>query len=162
MNARTVAALAAGVAVAAAVGVTTSPHASAEPTVAGFGTQLPAADTDGAGVGGYTVHDLQPSSLDVLNVPVTGSVPIAGALWEARTDVDAVSGSVVPAMQFFDARTSDGRTYRVLVQTFAPDLGISPLGQGGTSDGKIFFDVTGPAPTEVVYDDGRSHLVWTG
>lgn len=161
MNARTVVAVAAGVAVAAAMGVT-SPRASAEPAVAGFGIQLPAADTDGTGLGGYTVHDLQPSSTDVLNVPVTGNVPVAGRLWQARTEVDAISGSVVPAMQYLSARSADGRSYPVLVQTFAPDLHISPLGQGGTSDGNIYFDVTGPAPTEVVYDDGKSHLVWTG
>lgn len=160
MNARTV--VAAGVAVAAAVGLTITPQASAEPTVAGFGTQLPAVDTDGAGLGGYTVRDLWPSSTDELNVPVTGNVPVAGRLWQARTEVDAISGSVVPAMQFFSARTADGRSYPVLVQTFAPDLSISPLGQGGASDGHIYFDVTGPAPTEVVYDDGQSHLVWTG
>lgn len=151
MNAKTIVAVA-GTVVAATVGVTNGPVASADPTVAGFGTQLQTVDTDGAGVGGYTVHDLAPSGTDV---------PVAGTLWEARTDVDAVSGSVIPAMQFFNARTPDGQSYRVLVQTFAPDLGVSPLSQGGSSDGKIYFDVTGPAPTEVVYDDGRSQLVWT-
>ncbi|WP_082614227.1 DUF1942 domain-containing protein [Mycobacterium sp. Root265] len=160
MNARTIAAMAAGVAVA--FGVTDGPQASADPAVAGFGTQLQAADTDGAGVGGYTVHDLQRSPTDVLNVPIVGNVPLAGTLWEARTDVDAVTGSVVPAMQFFNARAADGQSYRVLVQTFAPDLGISPLSQGGSSGGKIYFDVTGPAPTEVVYDDGQSRLTWAG
>jgi hypothetical protein len=76
--------------------------------------------------------------------------------------VDAVAGSVIPAMQFFNARAADGQSYRVLVQTFAPDLSVSPLSQGGSSDGTIYFDVTGPAPTEVVYDDGQSQLVWAG
>jgi hypothetical protein len=79
-------------------------------------------------------------------VPLTGNVPLAGSLWEARAAVDAVSGSVVPAMQFFNARTADGQSYRVLVPTFAPDLSLSPLSQGGNSTGKIYFDVTGSAP----------------
>lgn len=162
MDARTIAAIATGVAVLTSVGVGNSPRASAEPTVARFGTQLQAAGTDGAGVGGYTLYGLRPSGTDVLEVPLIGNVPLAGTLWEARADVDAVSGSVVPAMQFFNARTSDGQNYRVLVQTFAPGLSVSPLSQGGVSDGKIYFDVTGPAPTEVAYDDGRSQLVWTG
>lgn len=168
MNVGTIAAMAArGVAIAAATGLTalgmsSVPTASAEPAVGGFGTQLPITDTDGAGVGGYTVDDLQPSGANVLNVPITGNVPIAGTLWEARATVDAVSGSVVPAMKFFNARTAEGQTYRVLVQTFAPDLDISPLSQGGTSAGKIYFDVTGPAPVEVVYDDGQNQRVWTG
>jgi hypothetical protein len=65
-------------------------------------------------------------------------------------------------MQFFNARAADGQSYRVLVQTFAPDLSISPLDQGGESTGKIYFDVTGPAPTEVLYDDGEDQLVWAG
>ncbi|MBX9920305.1 MAG: MPT63 family protein [Mycolicibacterium frederiksbergense] len=161
MNARKFAAVAAGAAVVA-VGPTNGPLASADPTVAGFGTQLRAADIDGAGLGGYTVHDLQPSGTDVLSVPIMGDVPLAGVLWEARTDVDAVAGTVVPAMQYFSARTSDGQSYRVLVQALAPDLRVSPLREGGTSDGKIYFDVTGPAPTGVSYDDGRNRLVWSG
>ena len=160
MNARKLAAVAAGAAVA--VGATNGPLASADPTVAGFGTQLRASDIDGAGVGGYTVHDLRPSGTDVLSVPIMGDVPLAGVLWEARTDVDAVAGSVVPAMQHFSARTSDGQSYRVLVQALAPDLGVSPLSEGGASDGKIYFDVTGPAPTEVSYEDGLNRLVWSG
>lgn len=168
MNAGTIAAITARrVAVAATVvmttlGMSSVPTASAEPAVGGFGTQLPIADTDGAGIGGYTVDDLQPSGTNVLNVPITGTVPLAGTLWEARATVDAVSGSVVPAMRFFNARTADGHSYRVLVQTFAPDLDISPLSQGGTSAGKIYFDVTGPAPIEVGYDDGQNQRVWTG
>src|SRR3546814_510126 len=139
MNARKFAAVAAGVAVA--VGATNGPLASADPTVAGFGTQLRAADIDGAGVGGYTVHDLPPSGTEVLSVPVIGDGPLGGVLWEARTDVDAVAGSVVPAMQHFSARTSEGQSYRVLVQALAPDLGVSPLREGGASDGKIYFEI---------------------
>lgn len=160
MNVMTSAAMAVGVAVVVAVGLSGAPTASADPTIAPFGTQLQVADTDGAGIGGYTIDDLRPSATEVLDVPLTGNVPVAGTLWEARAEVNAVSGSVVPAMQFFNSRTADGRSYRVLVQTFAPDLSISPLSQGGESTGRIYFDVTGPAPTEVVYDDGQDSLVW--
>jgi hypothetical protein len=160
MNVMTPAAIAVGVAVVATVGISSGPTASADPTVAAFGTQLQVADTDGAGVGGYTVDDLRPSATDMLDVPLTGNVPVAGTLWEASAAADAVSGSVVPAMQFFSARAADGQSYRVLVQTFAPDLSVSPLSEGGESTGKIYFDVTGPAPTELVYDDGQDQLVW--
>ena len=156
MNARSIVAVVAGAAVATTVGVTDTPRAVADPATAEFGTALEVAG------GAYTVDDLQPSATDELNVPLTGNVPIAGTLWRARARVNAVRGAVVPAMQFFNARTTDGHNYRVLVQTFAPDLEISPLAQGATSDGMIYFDVTGPAPTEVVFDDGQSRLVWAG
>jgi hypothetical protein len=163
MNVMTTAAVVtAGVVVAASIGVGGIPSASAEPASAGFGAQLHVTDTDGAGTGGYTVDVLRPSGTNELNVPLTGEVPLAGTLWEAPVVVDAVSGSVVPAMQFFNARTADGQNYRVLEQTLAPDLRVSPLGQGGNSSGSIYFDITGPAPTEVVYDDGQNRLVWAG
>ncbi|MET4430950.1 DUF1942 domain-containing protein [Mycolicibacterium sp. 624] len=163
MNVMTTAAVVTGaVVVAASIGTGGTPSASAEPAAAGFGAQLHVTDTDGAGTGGYTVDDLQPSGTNELNVPLTGEVPLAGTLWEAPVAVDAVSGSVIPAMQFFNARTADGQNYRVLEQTLAPDLSVSPLNQGGNSSGSIYFDVTGPAPTEVVYDDGQNRLVWAG
>ena len=161
MNAMTPAALTAVTTVAAVLGIG-APSAWAAPGVGAFGTQMQVADIDGEGIGGYTVDDLQPSATNELNVPLTGRVPLAGKLWEARATANAVSGSVVPAMQFFNARTADGQSYRVLEQTFAPDLSISPMSQGGESAGKIYFDVTGSAPTEVVYDDGRERRVWAG
>jgi hypothetical protein len=163
MNAMTAVAVVTGaVVVAACFEVGGTPSASAEPTAGRFGTQLRVTDTDGAGTSGYTVDGLQPSDTNELNVPLTGEVPLTGTLWQAPVAVDAVSGSVIPAMQFFNARTADGLNYRVLEQTLAPDLSVSPLNQGGNSSGSIYFDVTGSAPTEVVYDDGQNRLVWAG
>ncbi|MGH3643734.1 MAG: DUF1942 domain-containing protein [Mycobacterium sp.] len=110
----------------------------------------------------YTVHDLQPSDSDVLTVPLTGNLPLAGDLWQATTTVMAVRGSAVPAMQFLNARNADGQNYRVLEQTFSPDLSASPLDQGRDTTGRIYFDVTGGAPTAVVYDDGvHTPITWT-
>jgi hypothetical protein len=148
--------------VAATVGMGSAGSAPPTPAAAAFGSPQQVVDGDQAATLAYTVHDLAPSDNDVLNVPLTGNVPLAGDLWEATTSVAAVRGSAVPGMQFFNARSADGRNYRVLVQTFAPDLSVSPLNQGGNNTGRIYFDVTGPPPTEVVYEDGQhTPVVWT-
>ena len=89
-------------------------------------------------------------------------MPLSGDLWQATTSVAPVRGAAVPSMKFFNARTADGQNYRVLVQTFAPDVGASPMDRSVTSTGRIYFDVTGSEPIEVVYDDGQhSPMVWT-
>jgi hypothetical protein len=126
---------------------------------AAFGS--PQVVDDGAAAIAYTVHDLSPSDSDALSVPLTGDVPLSGDLWQATTSVAPVRGAAVPNMSFFSARTADGQSYRVLVQTFAPDVGASPMDQSVTSTGRIYFDVTGPEPVEVIYDDGQhSPMVW--
>lgn len=61
----------------------------------------------------YTVSGLRPSN-DVVNAPV------AGRLWEATTTVDAVQGTVTPAIPFLNARTDNGQNYGVLFQAAAP------------------------------------------
>jgi hypothetical protein len=150
------------VAVTATVGMASAGSAPAVPAAAPFGSPQQVVDGDDAATLVYTVHDLAPSGSNVLNVPLTGNVPLAGDLWEATTSVAAVRGSAVPGMQFFNARSADGQNYRVLVQTFAPDLSVSPLNQGGNNTGRIYFDVTGPPPAEVVYEDGEHDpIVWT-
>jgi hypothetical protein len=81
---------------------------------------------------------------------------------KVRSHASVLASSAVPGMQYFNARSAEGQNYRVLVQTFAPDLSVSPLDQGGNNTGRIYFDVTGPPPTEVVYEDGEhSPMVWT-
>lgn len=111
--------------------------------------------TDGTVVTGYTVSEPVPSD-DLVNVPVTGQ------LYEADTTVEALQGTVTPAIPFFNARTPDGTNYRVLWQAYAPEgLSGATLPQGGQSVGKIYFDVTGPAPTSVVYNDAvQDRLIW--
>lgn len=130
---------------------TSAPASAAE--VAGFGSTQDL--WDGAVESAYTVSAPTPSE-DVVNVP------IVGRLYEAETTVEAVHGTVTPAIPFFNARTDSGENYRVLWQAFAPQgLSGATLAQGGKSTGKIYFDVTGPAPTSVVYNDAvQDRLVW--
>lgn len=145
---------------AATIGVGSAAAAAAEPTGVAFGSTQQVGDADA--VAGYTVVDLRPRGIDELSVPLRGEVPLSGDLWEAPTTVTAMRGPVIPAMQFFTARTPDGDTYRVIEEALAPDAGVSPLDDSTLSQGSLYFDVTGAPPTEVVYDDG-SHdpLIWT-
>lgn len=147
--------LSAAAASAAVIGLIGAAPASAEATTGSFGTAERI--TDGNVVTSYTVWAPQPSN-DVVNVPLTGK------LYEAKTTVSAVQGTTTPAIPFFNARTSNGENYRVLFQAYAPEgLSGATLPQGGSATGKIYFDVTGPAPTSVVYNDAvQDRAVWSG
>ena len=79
----------------------------------------------------YTVDGLNPSS---------DAVPHNGQLYEAT--VNAEGG--IPIVPMFNARAEDGANYRVI---------------GGTAPGKLYFDVVGPAPNSVVYNDGVQDLL---
>ncbi len=158
---KTAAALPGAVALVVALGIGGDVTASASPVGARFGSEQQFVDTD-ASVAGYNVMDLKPSGSNVLSVPLTGNVPVTGQLWYAPIAVTAVRGSVIPEMQSFNARTPDGRNYRMLDQTLAPDLGVSPMDEGQRTAGNIYFDVTGPPPTAVVYTDGaQDRLTWS-
>jgi uncharacterized protein DUF1942 len=136
-------------------------YSAASPLVGSFGVEQHVVAADGS-VGGYTVGGVQRDGSDVLNVPLTGQVRLSGELWIAPTAVTAVKGPVVPAVKSFSARTGSGESYPVLVQALAPDLDVSPLSQGQQSTGNLYFDVTGSAPTSVVYRDGETdRVVWT-
>ncbi|WP_431241031.1 DUF1942 domain-containing protein (plasmid) [Mycolicibacterium aichiense] len=103
----------------------------------------------------WTVSGLKPSA-DVIPYPV------AGTLWEATATDEAVQGNVTPVVSNFNARTTDGQDYRVLFGVATPQ-GVNPatLPPGGTTSGKIYFDVTGPAPTQVVYNAaGQDLALW--
>jgi hypothetical protein len=111
--------------------------------------------TNGAIVQRWTVSGLKPSA-DVIPYPV------AGTLWEATATDEAVRGSVTPVVSNFNARTADGQDYRVLFGVATPQ-GVNPatLPPGGTTSGKLYFDITGPAPTEVVYNAaGQDLALW--
>lgn len=101
--------------------------------------------------------DLKPSTDRILNAP------LVGRLWEISVTVKAVQGTVTPVIPFFNARAGDGHNYLVLFQAFTPE-GVSgaTLAQGGQSTGKIYFDVTGDAPTSVVYNNGVQDLLTWG
>jgi hypothetical protein len=102
----------------------------------------------------WTVRDLQPSS-DVIDYAP------AGALWEATATVAPVGGGI-PMVPGFAARAG-ADDYPVLwpVPT-AQGINPSSLPAGGTTTGKLYFDVVGAAPTSVVYTaDGHDAAVWT-
>jgi hypothetical protein len=147
--------------IAVALVIASAAIASASPMTQAFGSEQHIGDEHGS-VGGYTVLGVHRNGGKVLNVPLTGEVRLSGELWLAPTTVSAVQGPVVPAMKSFTARTDGGQEYPVIVQALAPDLDVSPLGEGQTSTGNLYFDVTGPAPTSIVYSDGtQDRRIWT-
>jgi hypothetical protein len=144
---------AAGIAVAS---VFSAPITSAAPpTIQGFGAseQL----VDGPLITSYTVSNLRPA-----DTVIPGYAP-QGKLYEADVTAVASSGTVTPLISDFNARATNGQTYRVIDTVPAPNgISPSPLNQGQQSNGKIYFDVTGPPPNGVVYHDGvQDVLIWT-
>jgi opacity protein-like surface antigen len=144
-----------GAAGIAAVGVFAAATATASPIVQGLGSSETL--VDGALITDYTVSNLQPA-----NVTIAGYTP-KGQLWQAEVNARANSGVVTPVVSNFNARTSDNVTYRVISTKPTPEaLSPAPITQGGQTNGKVYFDVTGAPPTNVVYNDGvQDVLVWT-
>ncbi|CAM4343832.1 Antigen MPT63 [Mycobacterium basiliense] len=128
----------------------------AYPVTGKFGSELTMTDSVGQVVLGWKVSDLK-SSTDA--VP---GYPVAGQLWEATATVNAIQGTVTPAVSQFNARTSDGINYRVLWQVAGPNtISGATIPQGAQASGKIYFDVTGPAPTIVAMNNGMEDLmIW--
>lgn len=132
--------------------------ASAVNNVKGFGVQETLKDFyslgDFSSEIGYTVKNLKPSSDAV-------PYPVAGRLYEANVSTDAVLGTVSPQINDFLARTPSGADYRVL--STVSTLSGAPLGQGGTTSGKLYFDVVGENPDSVIYNDNFQDLLgWVG
>jgi hypothetical protein len=144
-----------GAAGIAAVSVFAAATASASPIIQGLGTSETL--VDGPLITAYTVSNLQPT-----NVMIPGYTP-KGQLWQADVNAQANSGIVTPVVSDFNARTNDNQTYRVISTSPTPDaLSPAPITQGGQANGKVYFDVTGAPPTNVVYNDGvQDVLVWT-
>lgn len=160
--------------IAAAGVLTAATAAAAPPTIQGFGTseQL----IDGPMTTAYTVSNLHPS-----NVVIPGYTP-QGHLYQADVTAQANSGTVTPVVSDFSARASNGpaanvppgappvgngtaangATYHVIDTVPVPNgLSPAPITQGNQSTGTLYFDVTGPAPNQVVYNDGvQDVLVW--
>lgn len=107
---------------------------------------------DGNVVQGWTITALKPSS---------DAIPYAvrGTLWEATATDAAIQGTVIPLISNLNARAQNGENYRVLFGVATPQ-GVNPstLGEGETTTGKIYFDVTGAEPTSVAYNDGNQDL----
>lgn len=152
---------AAALAISAAAGTTGIATAFAEAAQAAQAAQTNSLGSqaeleNGDVVQAWTISDLKPSA---------DPIPYAvhGTLWEATATDEAVRGSVIPIVSNLNARSAGGENYRVLFQVATPQ-GVNPgtLAQGQKTTGKIYFDVTGEAPTSVVYNDGeRDLLSWS-
>ena len=144
-------------ALATAISVLSAPTASATyPIVGRLGSTLTMTDTVGQVVLNWTVSGLRPSS------DVMPGYPVAGKLWEATATVNAVSGSVTPAISQFNAVAPGQAAYRVLWEVASPvNISGATIPQGSKASGKIHFDVTGPAPTTVTMNNGMEDLlIW--
>lgn len=142
---------------AVTIGITSAPTAAAFPNSVSFGSSEKLYDADNTVITSLTVTGLKQSDDRI------GNVPLAGQLWEATATIEAVKGTVTPAIPFFNSRTPNNENYRVLFQAFAPE-GINPenILEGGKATGKIYFDVTGAAPTKVAYNNGVEDLIIWG
>ncbi|RAU96108.1 MPT63 family protein [Mycolicibacter senuensis] len=141
----------------AAIPMTVAPTATAAyPIVGKLGSTLQATDTVGQVVYSWRVSGLQPSS------DTMPGYPVAGKVWESTATVNAIRGSVTPAISQFNAVAPDRAAYRVLWQVAAPKaISGATIPQGAQSTGKIYFDVTGPPPTTVTMNNGMEDLmVW--
>jgi len=145
----------AGVIAAAAIpfgiGAVTVAPASATDNIKIFGEQERISPIPGVPVIGYTVTNFGPSS---------APVPHNGRLYEATLNVVAFGDWVNPKIEGFIARAESGDGDPVLRN--APG-GINPgqIPPGGSTTGKLFFDVIGDTPNSVVWNDGtRDILGW--
>lgn len=100
----------------------------------------------------WTISDLRPSSDSI-------TYPLAGTLWEATATIDLDQGGVPVIPGFF--ASANGQAYPVL-WTVASPAGVNPgaLPPGGSATGKLYFDVTGAAPTSVAVQDADDLVSW--
>ena len=116
------------------------------------GIEQTAGEPDGTVIA-YTVSKIIPSADPV-------AYPVAGRLYEATVMARAIDGTAVPRVPFFNARADSGANYPALAGVSS--LSGAPLGDGATTDGKIYFDVVGPVPNRIVYDNPPAGvLTWS-
>jgi hypothetical protein len=134
-------------AVAIGMAAGTMPPASAVNNIKPFGQQERINDAAGNPMIGYTVNDLVPSS---------DPVPHNGRLYAATLVVDAMGVWANPVIPMFNARAEDGSNYRIIA-----NAGPESAPPGGSSTGTLYFDVVGPEPNSVVFNDGgQDILAW--
>lgn len=140
----------------AMAGIAESPVASAYPNVGKLGSAITMVDSVGQVQLSWTVSNLQPSTDET-----PGYTP-AGKLWEAIATVNAISGTVTPAISQFNAVAPRQDAYRVLWFVASPtNISGATIPQGAQATGKIHFDVTGAAPTTVTMNNGMEDLlIW--
>jgi Domain of unknown function (DUF1942) len=132
------------------VGAVTVAPAWAANNIKPYGLQETLNDAvTGAPMIGYTITGLSPSS---------DPVPHNGQLYAATVTVEGLGGWATPLVPLFNARAESGQNYRVIAN--APG-GPAVAPPGGSTTGKLYFDVVGDAPNSVVYNDGvQDLLVW--
>ncbi len=132
------AAAAAVTAVTLGMGAVTAPPASAADNIKVFGEQERLNRPDGFPYIGYVVDDFGPSS---------DPVPHNGKLFAANLWIDGFGTNTNPMIERFGARTKKGIFY--------------PAIRGASNMNRLYFDVTGPEPNSVVWNDGvRDILAW--
>ncbi|WNG93732.1 DUF1942 domain-containing protein [Mycobacterium sp. ITM-2016-00318] len=130
------------------IGVGVVPPAWATSNIKEFGVEETLKHINGPLIG-YTVTGLMPSSDPV-------PYPAAGRLYEATVRANALVGTVTPAPNLFNARALNGNNYRSLPPT---SLSAAPIGQGGSTTGKVYFDVVGMNPNSVVFNNGFEDIL---
>ncbi len=154
MHAKTIAGAAGTTFATVSLAVLTAAAAGAAPASESYGNQQKLDGAGGAVTAWTAVDQLHPST-DTL------SVPVKGTLYEATATVQAVQGTAIPVVTDFNARTAAGADYRAVPAPTATGVSPAPLDAGASNTGKIYFDVTGPAPESVVYNNGgQDLLVW--
>ena len=145
----------AGVIAAAAIpfgiGAVTVAPASATDNIKIFGEQERISYIPGVPVIGYTVTNFGPSS---------APVPHNGQLYEATLNVVSFGDSVNPKIEGFMVRAESGDGDPVL-RNAPGGINAGQLPPGGSTTGKLYFDVIGDTPNSVVWNDGtRDILAW--
>jgi len=145
----------AGVIAAAAIpfgiGALTVAPASATDNIKIFGEQERISYIPGVPVIGYTVTNFGPSS---------APVPHNGRLYEATLTVASFGDWVNPKIEGFIARAESGDGDPVL-RNAPGGINAGQIPPGGSTTGKLYFDVIGDTPNSVVWNDGtRDILGW--
>jgi hypothetical protein len=145
----------AGVIAAAAIpfgiGAVSVAPASATDNIKIFGEQERISYIPGVPVIGYTVTNFGPSS---------APVPHNGQLYEATLNVVSFGDSVNPKIEGFMVRAESGDGDPVL-RNAPGGINAGQLPPGGSTTGKLYFDVIGDTPNSVVWNDGtRDILAW--
>lgn len=138
VNITKMAGIVAATAVTFGIGAVNVAPAWATDNIKPFGEQEPLNGPNSQPYIAYTVKNLAPSS---------APVPHNGTLYAARLVVDGFGGNANPQIERFGARTESGDFY--------------PAIPGYSNAGKLYFDVVGPVPNSVVWNDGiRDILAW--
>ena len=135
---RKLAGVVAAAAIAMGAGAVTATPAWAADNIKVFGEQERLNGPNGFPYIGYVVKDFGPS-----NDPV----PHNGTLYSAKLYIDYFGGNYNPMIERFGARAKKGAFY--------------PAIRGASNMNMLYFDVVGPVPNSVVWNDGiRDILAW--